>query len=115
MSNRSTASLVRPALAGLSALFLLVSCGDDPELVRKREEQRAEILRLEGELAVLQEKMSDIPPDRSAELEELKQDIEESKTKAEGLEDEIARLEKEKQEVERELDSYRRKYVVRGN
>ncbi len=105
---------LRLSLVGLS-VFALASCGDDPELVRKREEQRAEIRRLEGELAVLQEKMSDIPPDRSADLDKLKQEAEENKTRVASLEDEIADLEKEKQGVERELESYRRKYVIRGN
>lgn len=111
MNLRNASIPVRLATAA-TALFL-ASCGDDPELLKKREEQRAEIGRLHGELAVLQEKLGDIPPDRGEELEDLKRSIEVSRTKAEALEDEIARLEKEKDEVESELNAYRRKYVLR--
>ena len=46
-------------LAGSLAIFcsfVAVSCGDDPVLVEKREKQKAQIVALRGELALVEEK-----------------------------------------------------------
>lgn len=100
-------------VAALAICVALSSCGDDPELVRKREEQKAEISKLNGELSILQEKMEQIPPDRSAKIEELKQQTEENRTQIAALESEIEALEKEKADVEKQHQAYRRKYVAK--
>lgn len=101
------------AAAALLLGFASVSCSDDPELVRKRDEQKAEIRKLEGELAILQERMEQAPPDRSADLARLKEDAAKNKEEIEDLETEIADLEKRKAATEAEHEAYRRKYVVR--
>jgi chromosome segregation ATPase len=111
MKYRPTDCLRPAALLVLCAF--LSACGDDPELVRKREEQRAEISKLQGELEILQEKMEQIPPDRSAEVEQLKQDAETNRSQIATLESEVEALEKEKAEVEKQHEAYRRKYVAR--
>ncbi|WP_367875138.1 hypothetical protein [Luteolibacter sp. Populi] len=100
--------------AGLVLVCLsFSSCSDDPELVRKREEQKAEIRLLDGELKILQEKISNIPPDRSTEISKLKQDSELQQTQIATLEQEIERLQKQKTQIEKDHEVYRRKYVVR--
>ena len=100
--------------AGALALCLVFSsCGDDPELVRQREEQKVEISKLEGELAILEEKLEQVPPDRSEEVEQLKADAETNRAQIAEVEAEIETLEKKKAEIEKQHEAYRRKYVVR--
>lgn len=89
------------------------SCGDDPELVKKRDEQRAEIRRLEGELMLLEEKLNNPPKDRSAELRALEEQIERDKSEIATLEREIPELVSQKKELEAELEQYRRDYPLR--
>lgn len=105
-------SLLRPAALALVCLSFS-SCGDDPELVRKREEQKAEIRLLDGELKILQEKIAQIPPDRSTEISKLKQESELQQAEIAKLEAEIESLQKQKAQVEKDHEAYRRKYVVR--
>lgn len=106
-----------PLFPRAAAAFLLCvvssSCGDDPELVRKREEQKAEIRKLEGELSILKERLEQAPPDRSSELLRLKEEASASEGRIAALESEVEGLEKKKSALEREFESYRRKYVVR--
>jgi len=101
------------AAALLSACFSFSSCGDDPALVRKREEQKTEIRLLDGELKILQEKIASLPPDRTTEVAKLKQDSELQQEQIATLETEIEGLRKKKTEIEKEHEAYRRKYVVR--
>lgn len=100
-------------MAGLAICVALNSCSDNPELVRKRDEQRAEISKLNGELSVLQERMEQIQPDRSAKIEELKQKAEENRNQITALEAEVEALGKEKADVEKQHQTYRRKYAVK--
>lgn len=103
---------LRPA--GAAALCLAFSsCSDDPAMVAKREQQRAEISKLESELAILQERMGQLPPDRSGDVEELKEKAEANQDEIAALESEIDELEREKAKIEREHEAYRRKYAVR--
>lgn len=101
------------AAAALLLTVASVSCGDDPELVRQRDEQKAEIRKLEGELAILQERMEQAPPDRGADLQRMKEEASQNQREIEALESEIAELEKRKAEIDAGHQAYRRKYVVR--
>jgi hypothetical protein len=112
MKLSALSSLLRPAALALLCVSIS-SCGDDPELVRKREEQKAELRLLDGELKILQEKISQIPPDRSTEISKLKQESELQQQDISKLELEIEALQKEKAQVEKDHEAYRRKYVVR--
>jgi chromosome segregation ATPase len=82
-------------------------------LVRQREEQKVEISKLEGELAILDEKLEQVPKDRSSEVAQLKQDAETNRADVAGLEAEIESLERQKADLEKQHEAYRRKYVVR--
>ena len=106
------ARLSRPAGA-FTLCLIFASCSDDPELVRQREEQKVAISKLEGELAFLVERLEQVPPDRSAEVEQLKEDAETNRSQIAELEAEIETLEREKQRIEKEHEAYRRKDVVR--
>ena len=110
--NSFTSRLWRPAGA-LALCLAFGSCSDDPELVRQREEQKVEISKLEGELAILEEKLEQVPPDRSAEVVQLKQDAETNRTQVAELEAEIEALENQKADIEKKHEAYRSKYVVR--
>lgn len=88
------------------------SCGDDPELVNKREQQRAEIGKLEAQLSVLEERMESVPPDRSQEIADLKEESKANLGEIAALEGEIQKLEQEKAEIEKDYEAYRRKYVA---
>lgn len=104
--------VLRPAGA-LALCLAFSSCGDDPELVRQREEQKVEISKLEGELAILEEKLEQVPKDRSEEVTQLKQDAETNRAQVVQLESEIDALERQKDDIEKQHEAYRRKYVVR--
>ncbi|MEP4078960.1 hypothetical protein [Haloferula sp.] len=108
MSKRLTFT----AIAILSSL-LAASCGDDPELVRKRDQQRAEIRKLEGELSILKEQLKDAPKDRSAELKELQGKVKSEREQIATLEKEVADLESQRRKLDREFEDYRQTYPVR--
>ncbi len=99
----------------LVLLFSLActSCGDDPKLVEKREKQKAEISRLKGELALIDEKLKNLPPDVSTELSEAKQLSEKQSAEVVGLEAEVAALEVKKRTMQSEFDAYQAKYQVK--
>lgn len=99
-------------LAMLGAVAL-VSCGDDPEMVTKREKQKAEIARLSGELTLAQEKLKNMPPDVSADLEKAKQEAEKQSTEIATLEKEISDLQTRKRALQTEFDNYRAKYQTK--
>lgn len=95
------------------ALGLLSSCKDDPVLVRKHEEQRIEIDRLEIEIASLEAKLKNIPPDRSKELAESKAESEAQKAEIQKLETLAADLEARKKELEAKLGEQRLKFPAK--
>ncbi len=107
----SLTSLLRPAALALLCLSFS-SCHDDPALVLKRDQQKAELVRLDGDLKILQEKINQIPPDRSSEISKLKLQSEEQQGQISTLEQEIERLQKQKADVEKQHEAYRHKYVV---
>ncbi len=102
-----------PVAATLVAAMLCCSCGDDPKLVEKRDRQRAEITRLKGEIALIEEKLKSMPPDVSGELETARKRSAEQTAEVEKLEKEIAELEARKRAIQSEFDSYRAKYQLK--
>ena len=102
--------LIRRAAAILCAFLFLPSCGDDPELVARKEKQKTEIANLRGEIALLEEKLRDMPEDVSVQLEEAKKKEIEQKEEIERLESEIKDLQKQKRRLGSEFDTYRAKY-----
>ncbi|MEK7952627.1 hypothetical protein [Luteolibacter soli] len=100
--------------AALVLCVALNSCGDDPELVRKREEQKAEISKLQGQLSVLKERLDQIPEgDKTAKIEELKQQADDNRAKIASLENEVEALGKEKAQVEKDHEKYKHKYIAK--
>jgi len=70
----------------LSSLPLVLgACRENPELVRKREEQRAEIKRLEGEIALIDEKLKAIPVIHEDDLAKARKELESQNTKPPAL------------------------------
>lgn len=98
--------------ACIGTCLFLSSCGDDPELVKKREQQKSEIARLEGEVALLTEKLSTLPPDRSNELADMKKKVEMQTAELEKLDTEIVALEAKKRILENDYEEYKKKYPV---
>lgn len=96
----------------LLSSFFLISCGDDPELVKKRQEQKLEIARLEGELTILNDQLKSMPPDRSAELAEMKKKVDAQTQELARLEEEIIQLEKSKSELEDKFEQYKKNYPI---
>jgi septal ring factor EnvC (AmiA/AmiB activator) len=97
----------------LLAVLCCASCGDDPKLVEKRDQQRAEIARLKGEIALIEEKLKNMPPDVTAELDATRKRAEEQTTEVAKLESEVAELEARKRAMQAEFDSYRAKYQLK--
>lgn len=102
---------VTPMLA--ISFVSLTSCDDDPQLIQKRESQRTEIARLEGELNVIHERIKNAPSDKSSELEKIKTSHQEELRKIKKLETEIEILETEKRDLEHKLKTYMEKYPLR--
>ena len=100
------------SIAWISSLFL-TSCGDDPELIAKRDKQKAEISRLSSELSLIESQLENLPPDVSKELSEAREKTEANKQLLTELETEIASLTSKKQALQTEFDSYRGKYPVK--
>lgn len=90
--------------------LLVVSCGDNPELVAKRDKQAAEISDLKGKVAMLQEKISKLPEDPKTELAEAQAMEKRQTEEIDALTKTIADLSARKLELEKELSSYRAKY-----
>ena len=88
------------------------SCSD-PELVEKREKQKTEIARLKGELALVTEKLKNLPPDVSEQLAEAQKLSDQQTGEVTALETEIAALETKKKSLESEFDSYKVKYQAK--
>jgi len=85
------------------------SCSD-PALVEKREKQKAEIARLKGELALVSEKIKNLPPDVSEQLAEARKLSDKQTGEVAALETEIASLETKKKSLQSEFDAYKLKY-----
>jgi chromosome segregation ATPase len=104
---------LRLCLLPLFIAFTCASCGDDPQLVAKREKQKAEIARLKGEIALVEEKLKNVPPDVSEEVATAKKQEEEQSAEIAKLEAEVTSLEARKRSLQTEFDSYRAKYQVK--
>jgi len=101
-----------PYLLAAFATLFLISC-ESKELVAKRDQQVAEIARLKGELALLDEKLKNAPPDQSEQLLEAKKKSEEQVSEIARLETEIAELSEKKQVLQSEFKEYQSKYTIR--
>ena len=105
--------LLYPASLAILLSLSVTSCGDDPKLVEKREQQRAEIARLKGDLALIDEKLKNLPPDVSSELAEAKQVSAKQAGEITALEAEVAELEARKRSLQDEFTAYQAKYRVK--
>lgn len=100
------------SLVVIAVAMLCGSCGDDPELVEKRDRQEAEITRLKGELAVMEEQLGKMPPDVSLELEKAGKQEREQLAEIARLDAEVAGVTAKKRALQAEFDSYRAKYPL---
>lgn len=105
-------TLIR-SIAALSVSTCLVSCGEDPELLRKSREQQTEVVKLRSELALMEEKLRNLPPDKSEDLTTAKKQAEAQTAEITALEAEISNLDTRRKALEDEFNSYKRKYPVR--
>ena len=102
-----------PRLFAVLAGLAFTSCGEDPKLVEKHEKQKAEITRLRGELALIEEKLSSLPPDVSTELAEARKVSETQSAEVTALESEVASLETKKRSIQKEFEAYQAKYQIK--
>ena len=100
-------------IASFGLIFACTSCGDDPALVAKREKQKTEIAHLNGELALIQEKLKNMRPDVSEELEEAKELGDQKAAEIAQLEGELGDLMERKRALQTEFDAYRAKYQIK--
>lgn len=103
----------RPCYLAVLLTLFCASCSDDPKLVEKREQQKAEISRLKGELALIDEQLKSLPPDVSTDLAEAKQLSGKQSAEVAALETEVAALDAKKRALQKEFDAYQAKYRVR--
>ena len=98
-------------LAAAPAL-ILVSC-ESKDLTRKKEKQSIEITRLKGELNLIEEKLRNLPPDKSQELATAEVEAESQQEELKELEAEDISLEGKKRDLENQIEDYKRKYAIR--
>lgn len=103
---------IRSCSVALLVALCSASCSD-PALTEKREKQKTEIARLKGELALVNEKLKNLPPDVTEQLEEAKKVSEKQTGEVTALETEIATLESRKKSLQSEFDVYKLKYQVK--
>ena len=82
-------------------------------MVEKREKQRTEIIKLKGELALIDERIKIMPADVSEELIVAKQVAAKNAAEVEELETEVAALETQKRSLQDEFDTYRIRYQAK--
>lgn len=97
----------------IAICMFVVSCNEDPELVRKHGEQEAEIAKLKGEITLMEERLKYLPPDQSSELATAEQETRKLEAEHKQLADEVAKLESERDALKQQYEDYRRKYAVR--
>lgn len=102
----------RPVAIVVLLCLSMVSC-DDPKLVEKRERQKAEIARLKGEVALIEEMLKNLPLDVTADLATARQLSEKQAAEVAELETEVAGLERRKRSLQAEFDSYKTKYQLK--
>jgi hypothetical protein len=90
----------------------MISC-DDPKLVEKREKQKAEIARLKGEVALIEEMLKNLPLDVTADLAAARQLSASQAAEVAELESEVAGLERRRRSLQAEFDAYKIKYQVK--
>jgi septal ring factor EnvC (AmiA/AmiB activator) len=103
------------ALVLLVALGCATSCREDPDLLRKRDAQKAEIAALQSELALVDAKLATMPEDVSGELEKVRLETVANEKEIARLEAELEALAGRKRGLQAEFDSYRAKYPVNPN
>lgn len=96
-----------PVIAFLA--IVSVSC-EDPKLVEKRDSQKAEITKLRGELALIDEKLKNLPPDVTGDLETARGLAAKQKEEIESLEKEVASLTDKREALKDEYEAYQVKY-----
>ncbi len=106
-------NFVKSSSVLLLLTLLCFSCSDDPKLVEKREKQRAEITRLKGELALIDEKLKSLPSDVSAELGDARRISEKQNAEVAQLEKDIVALESKKRELQASFMAYQAKYQLK--
>ena len=104
---------VFPCFSAALSLVLLASCSEDPKLVEKREKQKVEITKLKGDVALIEEKLKNLPPDVSSDLAEAKETSEKQAAEVARLEAEVATLDARKRSLQAEFDAYHAKYQVK--
>ncbi len=99
----------------LTLLFAIgcLSCSEDAKLVEQREKQKVEIARLKGDLALVNEKLKNLPPDVADQLAEAKKLSEKQSAEVASLEAEVAALEVKKRSLKSEFEAYQAKYQVK--
>lgn len=100
------------SLIAILLVFSCCSCGEDAVLVEKKNAQATEITRLKGEINLLEEKIKNLPPDVTEELEAKRNEIEEQKAVIKKLEAEVWDQEERKNDLQREFDIYRARYKI---
>lgn len=100
------------AISTVLVAFLCVSCKEDPALIEKKNSQAAEITRLKGEIELLEEKIKNLPPDVSDELETKRAEVTRQEARIKQLEVDVRGQEDVKNSIQREFDAYRAKYKI---
>jgi hypothetical protein len=96
-------------------LIFATSCSENPERLKKKAIQQAEIQALDADLALLSQKLHNAPADRSDELKTNQSELLSIKTEIESLTQEVSNLELKKQKFEADFKRYQSVYKITKN
>lgn len=95
----------------LTIAFLgLASCNEDPELVRKSEQQKFEIAKLKSEISLIEARLEDLPADLQAQIDQAAKNEKKQTAEIDRLEDEVAKLTQGNRELRKQFEAYQLKY-----
>lgn len=112
-SNKfSMPTLLNTVLAAF-LLFINSSCRENPEKIIIREKQKIELAKLKGEIAIMEEKIKNLPPDSTDDLARTRKELIATNNEITQLQQEINQLEATKKALQEDFDKYRLKYQVK--
>jgi len=100
------------AISTIAICIALTACKDDPKLVAKRGEQEVEIAKLRGELVLAEERLQNVPPDQTEELDKANVETKHLEEEHQRLTAKLAELEATRRTLQEEYEAYKKKYSV---
>lgn len=98
-------------IIAIAATISLSSC-QDKALVKKNEDLRQQVTELKEKISTLEAQAGEDPGDQTASLNEVNENLLKTLDELKGLDEQKQSLEEKYTQMEKDLEAYKRKYVV---